>query len=380
MISDMAPPMFGGIENYVLNLSKELIKQGNEVHWLTSKIANTKSEETYHGIKMHRVNIPFNNPILGRQLFPVASLKKGIDLAKKMDIIHVNTFSSGVLGWAIAKASGKPSVLFCHEFYGDLWNKVGHNLIEKKLYPMIENTIAKSPYNWFMCPSNYSKKTMMRYGIPGSRITVIKHGIDHKLFSIGNLKKNYRKIYNITGPTFGYLGRLGTKGTGQAKNVTGLLEASKYVFQEMPDAKLILGGKGFSDLKNHIKKLGIENNVINIEKIPIGDTSNFLKACDVIICPALSDGFCFLLAEASASGVPVIATKLGSHPERVNQNKNGILVNSHPKNISDSIIMILKNKKLASKLGKNGHKITDDLSWEKSAKEHIKIYEKLLHK
>ena len=381
MVSDLSPPVVvGGIENYILNLSKKLIEQGHEVHWLTSKLPDTKSEEVYEGIKIHRVNIPFSDyySFPGRQLFSITSLIKGIKLARSMDVIHVNTLVPGFLGWVIAKYSGKPSILFCHEFYGPLWNKIGQNILEKYFYPVLERLSALSPYDWYACPSEYSRQNLIKYGVPNDKITVIKHGIDHDTISPDKNTKNYRETYHITGPTFGYLGRLGIKGTGQAKNVLGLLEAAKYVIQEMPEAKLILGGKGFSDLKKYIEDLGIEGNTIYIENIAREDTSSFLKTCDVVVCPALSDGFCFLLAETSATGVPVIGTNLGSHPERIHD--NGMLVNSNPKDIADSILRILRNPEMGKEFGKNGIKFTNDLNWEDSSKEHLKIYERLTHK
>ncbi len=381
MISDLSPPVvMGGIETYVVSLSKELIKQGHEVHWLTSKLPGTKSEETYEGINVYRVSIPFSNhyQFPGRQLFSISSLIKGIKLAKEIDVVHVNTLVPGFLGWIIAKYSGKPSVLFCHEFYDSLWNKIGQNFLEKYGYPIFEKLSSKAPYDWYACPSEYSKQTLVRNGVPENKITVIKHGIDHQSFS--NFKRDYREIYSIEGPTFGYLGRLSTKGTGQAKNILGLLEASKYVFEKIPNAKLILGGKGFDNLKSHIQKLGIENNVIHIENIPKDETSSFLKACDVVVCPALSDGFCFLLAESSASGIPIVATNLGSHNERIIQNENGLLTEPTPEKIADGIITILDDKNLGNTFGRNGINVTDDLSWEESAKNHLDMYQKLIHK
>lgn len=381
MVSDLSPPVvMGGIENYILNLSKKLIEQGHEIHWLTSKLPDTKSEEVYEGIKIHRVNIPFADhySFPGRQLFSIASLIKGIKLAKGMDIIHVNTLVPGLLGWIISKYSEKPSVLFCHEFYGSLWNKIGQNILEKYGYPIFERLTAISPYDWFACPSEYSKQTLIKYGVPSDKITVINHGLDHDLISPNKLTRNYKKIYGIDGPTFGYLGRLGIKGTGQAKNIIGLLEAAKHVIQEIPEAKLILGGKGFSDLKKYIKEFGIEKNTVYIEEIPREDTSSFLKACDVVVCPALSDGFCFLLAEASASGIPVIGTNLGSHPERIHD--NGLLVNPNSKDIADSILKILRNQEMGKTFGKAGINFTNDLTWEDSSRAHLELYERLIHK
>ncbi len=381
IISDLSPPVvFGGIENYIINLSKNLIKRGHEVHWLTSKLPNTQYEEDFEGIKIHRTYIPFSDHYLfpGRQLFFLTSLIKGVRLAQEMDVIHVNTLVPGFLGWIIAKYSGKPSLLFCHEFYGNLWHSFGQNTFEKIAYPFFEKLTALGAYDIFACPSTYSKNSLMRYGVAEEKIEVIPHGVD---FSYMDKSKNYRKEFNLENNlTFGYLGRLDQRGTGQGKNLKGLLEATQYAIKELPDAKLVLGGSGFNGLRLQIKKLGIEDNVIYLGEIPRNGTTSFMDACDAVVCPALSDGFCFLLAEASSCGVPVIGTNLGSHAERIQNDINGILVNSNSQSIADGIIKVLKNAELADTFGKNGIDITKGLDWEKSTQKHLEIYQRIVNK
>lgn len=373
IVSDLAPPVVGGIENYIINLSKGFIKRGHEVHWLTSRLPGTKTEEDYNGIKIHRVYIPFSKHYTfpGRQFFPFTSLIKGIKLARNMDVIHINTLVPGVLGWLIAKYSGKPSILFCHEFYGKLWNFLGQNIFEKIAYPIFEKIIALGCYDMFVCPSKYSKKTIMKYGVPEKKIKVILHGIS----LLKKSRRNYRKFFSLENNlVVGYLGRLSQKGTGQAKNIKGLLEAFKYVIKEVPDAKLVFGGSGFEDLKPYLK--GVENSVISLGRIPDNEVKNFMEMCDIIVCPALSDGFCFLLAEASSCGVPILATNSGSHPERISN--NGVLVDTDSRSIAKGIIELLKNEDIRKKIGDNGLIVTKKLKWKDSVKMHLEIYRSIL--
>jgi glycosyltransferase involved in cell wall biosynthesis len=102
--------------------------------------------------------------------------------------------------------------------------------------------------------------------------------------------------------------------------------------------------------------------------------------CDVVVCPAVSDGFCFMLAEASACGKPVVATKAGSHPERIINNKTGILTSVSPQSLAEGIIKILENPKLAKRFGQNGAKLAKKFTWEESVRKHLEIYEMLVKK
>ena len=114
---------------------------------------------------------------------------------------------------------------------------------------------------------------------------------------------------------FGYLGRLRVKRTAQSKNLPLLLEAAKIVCRDLPDARLVLAGAGFEELEPLIRKLDLTEFVVYVGDIPYSDNARFLRMCDVVVCPAASDGFCFLSAQAQACGVPVVASDAGSHKE-----------------------------------------------------------------
>ncbi len=377
IVSDLAPPIWGGAENYVVNLGSRLAKLGHEVHWLTSRISGTSKLETFDNITIHRVPIIYPSRYLfpGRQSFSITSLITAIKLAKKMDIVQINSLISGVLGWVIAKYSKKPSILFCHELYGNLWKKVGQNLFEKYCYPLLEKSMVKSPYSWFACPSEYSKMSLIKQGAPKDKITVIPHGVELDT----NSTKDYRKEFDLYEYfTIGYLGRLNIKNTTQAKNLKTLLKSIQLASRKIKNLKLILGGKGFEELVPIIHDLNIQENVVYLGNIPREEIRSFYNACNIVICPALSDGFCFLLAEASSCGIPTIATCLGSHTERIIHNKTGLLTSTNVEDISQNIVKLFENESLREDLGKNAEYYVSEFTWKKSIKAHIELYEKVI--
>jgi glycosyltransferase involved in cell wall biosynthesis len=385
--SDMAPPYIGGGEEYVINLGKTLVKMGHEIHWITSKLPKTKDEETYEGIKIHRVPIPFRNHFHfpGRQFFFATSILPGIKLAKDMDIVQMNTLVAAPFGWLIPKLAGKPSVMFAHELFGaKLWSQIGQNLFEQTAYPLMENIMAHTPYDHYICPSNYSKKTLVKYGASPKKITVIPHGLNFKLFNPKKDKMNFKKKFNLEGfKLFGYAGRLKLKKTTQSKNLVGLLESVPHVIKQVRNAKLVLQGLGYEDLEPLVRKMNLEEHVIWLGEKYGKDFSfnpHFYKMCDVIVCAALSEGFDFMLANASACGTPVVATNCGAHPDRVVNNKNGLLTGTNPEQIAPGIVKVLTNDALAKKFGKEGAKYSKQFTWKKSAKKHLEIYEMLVKK
>jgi len=378
--SDLGYPYIGGGESYVINLSKALIDLGHEVHWATSRIGNTSEKENYEGIQIHRLRILFPNSYLfpGRHTFPFTSFIPLVRLSKKMDVLQFTTFLAGTIGAKVGKFAKKPSILFCHEFFGKLWKTIGQSKLERNLFPHIEKYIAKQNYTCALTPSEYSKMTLARAGYPENEITVIPHGID-KIFTKDVSGLPLRKKYGLENhKLFGYTGRLSIKGTGQSKNLLGLLEATKLVVKEIPDARLVLGGSGFEDIKKHISSMGLEKYVAYVGKRPFNEVPQFYSMCNAIVCPALSDGYCFVLGEASACGVPIIATDQGSHPERIIDGKNGLITKKDPESIAEGILKVLKDKKRSERLGEEGKKMYRKDSWKSVAKKYVDVYEGII--
>ena len=381
ILSDLAPPYLGGGETYVTNLGRELVRDGHEVHWVTSRLPNTRAHQFYEGIEIHRVPILFSRRFLfpGRQTFAFAAVIRNLPFIKNVDVVQANTLVAGYTGWRVARSYGKPSLLFCHEFFGRLWERIGQNAFERRIYPEVEKRIARSPYDWYACPSEYSKSTLVEAGAPEERITVIPHGIDQRIYNRdGNGSALKRKLGADNLKLFGYLGRLRVRKTTQSKNLKMLLEATRIVIREVPDSKLVVAGQGYEELAPVAKRAGLQDNVLYAGEIPQGKNSEFLQMCNVIVCPALSDGFCFLLAEASACGVPLVATRAGAHPDRIVHGKTGLLADTSAEALAESLIHLLQDNQLAEQMGKEAAKHSLNLSWKTSARQHLSIYESLI--
>ena len=175
---------------------------------------------------------------------------------------------------------------------------------------------------------------------------------------------------------FGFSGRLSDVGQ---KGIPYLLEATRIVTEELPEARLVLGGTGFEDIRPLIKKLGIEEFVVYVGKRPFKEMPKFYARCDIIAGASMAEGFGFMYAEASRCGKAVVATKAGSIPEIILDGKTGILVPPRdPEALAKAIIKLLSNKKKADRMGRRGAEYTKKFTWENSVKKHIEVYEMFL--
>jgi len=379
IVSDIGYPFKGGAEVYVHNLGENLVKLGNEVHWIYSKLPKTKKYEIINGIQCHRVYVPFEKKhTASRNFFCLTMFPRVLKVAKKVDILQFNTFIAGTTGWIAGKLSGKPYLLMVHELFRELWSVLPVSKIEKILYPIMEEYMVRSPYPFFIVPSKYTKNELINLGISEKIISVIYHGIEHDIFHKGYKPILKRKFKIFDRKIIGWYGRIGLS---YSKNLKCLLESYKLIKKDVPEAVLFFGGEDFEKIIPTIKELGLEINkdIFYCGSLPREKIPFFYSSCDVFAIPSLSEGFGFIAVVAEACGVPVVCFNKGALPEVVKDMETGIVVKkTSPEDFADGIIKILTNDKLKKKFSENGPKWVKQFDWRKSAMKHLKVYNKLI--
>jgi glycosyltransferase involved in cell wall biosynthesis len=145
-----------------------------------------------------------------------------------------------------------------------------------------------------------------------SKITCIENFIDNRFFLNTIHIKN--KIF-----TLGFIGRL-----TEVKGIDILLSALQRmqfpwvlnIAGEGPCLKMII------ESKERLKKYG------SINILGFTDTLAVLQQCDLLVSPSRSESFGLTIAEAMASGVPVVSSNLHSLESFVINNKSAITFES----------------------------------------------------
>jgi len=97
----------------------------------------------------------------------------------------------------------------------------------------------------------------------------------------------------------------------------------------------------------------------------------------LFVYPSFYEGFGLPIAEAMACGTPVITSSVSSLPEV----GADAVVYVDPNNIEDikeKMMMVLNNKDLQKQMIQQGLKRAKNFTWEKSTKEHIKIFKEVI--
>lgn len=358
------PPIQGGVANYYKNICANL--PSDKVVVLANHEVNEKNFDNNQKYKIYRRNLITNFPIWPRWLLSFYHLRQVIK-KEKIDIILVGQILPlGTVCYIYKKVFKIPYGVFVHGM--DI--KMAQSVTRKR-------ELAKKILNnaeFIIANSEYTKNLLLKQGIKSEKIEVVYPGVELKSESPEEvLAKNTKiqKMENIFSKSkiILTLGRL-VKRKGQDM----VLKSLSYVLEKFPNLVYIIAGNGpdKSYLKNLIKELSLENNVIIDDNVSEEEKAFYYKKCHIFIMPSREikgdvEGFGIVYLEAGLYSKPVIAGKSGGAMEAVLDNETGILVNPEsPEEIGEAIIKLLTNPNLMNKLGVQGQKrVLNKFIWEK---------------
>ena len=136
-----------------------------------------------------------------------------------------------------------------------------------------------------------------------------------------------------------------------------LLQAVFELRKSFPAIRLLMigDGPGRADLELNAKKLGLEGSVNFIgNSAEIGD---HLQAADIYVNPTLDEGFGIAVVEAMLSGIPVVLSDRGAHPELIIPDHTGFL---YPGGDSDALAsrlrLLIEDPALIRRVGDAGRR------------------------
>ena len=183
--------------------------------------------------------------------------------------------------------------------------------------------------------------------------------------------------------------KIGTIRTLSEKyGVEYLIRAFAEVRKKHKNIQLEIVGDGplRSFLENLTLELGIENNVtfygyVN-QNSSFEQYINILGSLDVFAILSILDSETFGVAavEASACGIPVLATSVGGLPEVIDAEKTGIIV--APKNVEETakaLDRLISDENLRNEMGRNGRKkVEEHYNWKSNVEQMIHLYKQTI--
>jgi len=342
------------LKNFVLQM-KENRKIQIEICVLYSN-GLFKKEIKNKGISIWDLGLKFKYDLRGIVKL-ISLIKRG-----KYNIVHVHLFPANIF---ISLAS-----LFLPKNIKFIFSE--HNVYNRrrscKIFKILD-TFIYSRYYKIICVSKQVQVALVEW-LPNlkRKSVVISNAVPVSDLSNGSIVKKYDILF---------VGRL-TK----AKGVDILLKAIKIIKEKyQKEIRAAIVGKGYLDeeLKGLVMELGIEKEVefLGVRR----DIEKLMQSTKLFVLPSRWEGLPLTILEAMSSGAGIIATKVGSIPEVIQNGKEGILIfPEDSETLAGAIAELLKDRELRVKLGVNAYKkVKEKYSIEVYTKNILELYKSLIN-
>jgi len=262
----------------------------------------------------------------------------------------------GLTGWLLKHIYGLPVMIWSH----------GSDLLRVQRIPggraVLRWTLSQA--DRLIANSMATQLQMERLGQDPARIRVIHPPVEYERFH-PDLDPTPIRMRHAIGdaPAILTVARLVEK-----KGIDTVLRALPSILRAVPDVWYLIVGDG--PLRLQLQVLAEELDVarrmwfVGAVEHNSPDLPRYYAACDVYVMPSRSlpghgevESFGISYLEAGACGKPVVAGRGGGVEEAVEDGVTGLLVDPlDVGEIADAIVMILKDEKLARRLGENGRK------------------------
>ena len=288
----------------------------------------------------------------------VPQVKKAIKSIKP-DIVHAHFASSYGLFGALSGF---------HPFLLSVW---GYDTIRFPEISFIHRNIIKlalKKADRIFATSNFLAEKTARY--TDKSIVITPFGVNTELFSPKPKEINEKFIFGTV------------KALEDNYGIDCLIEAASKLRDEFDNWELWIVGTGTKEkeLKKLAKDKGIGDKTVFWGKVKNSEVPEIVKNIDVFTITSLVyESFGVAAVEASAMGIPVIASRLGGLTEVVIENKTGLHIDpGNSRELADKLIYLYKNPDIRKKLGRNGRiDVENKYNWIDNAgimlKEYLRI-------
>jgi glycosyltransferase involved in cell wall biosynthesis len=346
---------FGGAQRYVFEVAAHLashqyeilVAAGQKNGELFEKLKNTQVEPVY--LKhMRRAPLPWQIFLCVREIFTL--LKK-----EKPDVLFLCSTTAGFLG-SIAGFLYKINHLSLTVIYrigGWAFNDP-RPFWQNKIILWLEKLTARFKDKIIVNSEIDYQLAIKRKISAKEKLVKIYNGIDVAQLNFLSKEQACKKLLSSTSPGLVVIGCVAnfykTKGLKYLIEAIHILNtaARTGLGAGFGDAKYIIigDGKERANLEQLIKKYKLGNIVLLPGQIP--DAYRYLKAFDIFVLPSVKEGFPWIILEAMAAELPIIATKVGALPEIIEDKKSGFLKEpKNPRIIAEKILWLLKNPEQA---------------------------------
>lgn len=307
----------------ILMLSRDLMSGGGVVNYVSMLMCVLSDDVSWkHFVIGRRVGetggFKTIKRMLGDYVRFVVTLKTG-----RYDLVHINPsfikrslLRDLIFVRLVTLLTSMPLIVFIHGWDQAVFEWV---MCRKWAIWLVGGILKKA--NTLLVLSQEFKHGLIRLGVHPDQIKVESTMFSGKeLGSISPVTLDQKDTWRLL-----FLSRVVIE-----KGIIELLDAVAELVRENRDLELLVAGDGpaLGQAKDHARNIGVEQSVHFIGYVR-GEVKRLaLSSSQLFVLPSYREGCPVSLLEAMACGLPVVATRVGGIPEVMEDNKNGILLDT----------------------------------------------------
>lgn len=306
---------WGGAQRYVYDLATAAKEAGHEVLVAAGGAGELIERLTEAGVPVHPIESLARDVRLSAELSAFRELRRVMRWMRP-DVVHLNSSKAGLAALA-ARLSGVPNIIFT--VHGWAWN-------EER--PAWQKALIAGVY-WVtllfchevIVVSEAAVRQGRKLPFMGKKLSVIHNGV-HDIEFMSRANARARLLPDSTHSLWiGTIAEL-----HPVKGLDKLVKAFEHVAPDFPDSELVIIGEGDerSRLERLITSLGLSGRAHLAGHV--SRAAELLPAFDIFVLPSRSEGLGYVLLEAGAASLPVVATDVGGIPEIIEDHATGLLV------------------------------------------------------
>jgi colanic acid/amylovoran biosynthesis glycosyltransferase len=311
----------------------------------------------------------------GRQAAGLSMLFDSIPFVGKgpYDIVHAHFGPNGLRGVRLRELGaikGKITVTF-HGYDIRLGIQNGPDFYAK----------LKKDGDLFFSISPYNKQQLLRFGFDPNKIVDHPVGIDTRRFNFRRGSElcrnhnNHRTIRILT------VARLVSE-KGLEYGIRSIKEVLKRNYSARIQYNIVGDGEQKSQLEELTRALDLTGVVRFLGGLDRSGVRKTLQQADVFLLPSINEALPVCLMEAQATGLPVVASAVGSVDKVVNNGRSGFLVQAGDvKALAEKLIYLIEHPEIWPEMGRAGRAhVEANYDINKLNDRLVEIYRELLAK
>jgi len=303
-----------------------------------------------------------------------AGVRRHLDGEFPADVVHANYWLSGLVAHRLKHERGLPFVTTFHTL-AKVKAEGGDR--EPELRERAEAEIIGCADAICVNCDEEERQFRRLYGDPPGRIEVIAPAVEHAFFAPGD-RAGARRALELPAdrPVLLFVGRIQPlKGPDVAVRALAAMRRTDAHLLVVGGASGMEGDGAARELRALVDRLGVAERVHFVPPQPHHILSTYYRAADAVVVPSRSESFGLVALEASACGIPVVASAVGGLLTLVEHGGSGNLVpDRDPQRFAEHLDRLLDDPVLAARLGRRGHERSLAYTWRLAADRLWNLY------